>query len=100
MEGNLTLRKALLVGLMLVSIALLTAWSLVEAPVPVSAQDLLNCDDFDSQAEAQANLRENPSDPNKLDEDEGADDGIACETNSYDNPARDVVWKLPIGVSR
>ncbi len=47
------------------------------------------CDDFDSQAEAQAELRDNPSDPHKLDEDDGPDDGIACETTAYDNPERD-----------
>ena len=41
------------------------------------AQDLLNCDDFDSQAEAQDELRANPDDPDNLDDD---DDGIACET--------------------
>lgn len=40
-----------------------------------SAQDL-NCDDFATQAEAQANLDANPSDPNNLD---GNNDGVACE---------------------
>jgi hypothetical protein len=49
----------------------------------------LDCDDYNSQAEAQAALREDPSDPNVLDEDEGPDDGIACETTAYDDPARD-----------
>jgi hypothetical protein len=51
----------------------------------------LDCDDYNSQAEAQAALREDPSDPNVLDEDEGPDDGIACETTSYDDPARDEI---------
>lgn len=37
-----------------------------------------NCGDFRSQAEAQAVLRADPSDPNQLDSDR---DGIACETN-------------------
>jgi hypothetical protein len=41
------------------------------------AQDGLNCKDFDSQAEAQAELRANPSDPNNLDAD---NDGVACES--------------------
>ena len=50
------------------------------ASKPSSAQDLLNCDDFPSQAAAQANLRANPSDPNNLDAD---NDGIACETFGY-----------------
>ena len=48
-----------------------------------------DCDDFRSQAEAQAALREDPSDPDVLDEDEGPDDGIACETTEYDDPTRD-----------
>lgn len=50
------------------------------------AQDDLNCDDFGSQAEAQQNLRDNPSDPNGLD---AENDGVACETEEYENPARD-----------
>jgi hypothetical protein len=61
---------------------------------PAFAQDEdprtgLDCKDYNSQAEAQAALRDDPSDPNVLDEDDGADDGIACETYPYDNPARD-----------
>lgn len=48
-----------------------------------------DCGDFRSQAEAQAALREDPSDPGVLDEDEGRDDGVACETSDYDDPARD-----------
>ncbi len=42
---------------------------------PASAFDL-NCEDFPSQAEAQAVYDANPSDPNNLDAD---DDGQACE---------------------
>jgi hypothetical protein len=51
---------------------------------PASAQEL-NCSNFDSQAEAQAELRRNPADPNGLDGPEGADNdttgtpGVACE---------------------
>ena len=37
----------------------------------------LDCDDYDSQADAQAALRQDPSDPNVLNDDEGPDDGIA-----------------------
>lgn len=48
---------------------------------PASAQDDQNCDDFASQAAAQAHLREDPSDPDGLDGNDN--DGIACE----DNPA-------------
>jgi hypothetical protein len=44
-----------------------------------------NCADFSSQAEAQAVLRADPSDPFGLDRDR---DGIACERN---RGARDVV---------
>jgi len=40
-----------------------------------SAQNL-NCDDFATQAEAQANLDANPSDPNGLDRN---NNGVACE---------------------
>jgi hypothetical protein len=63
---------------------------------PAFAQDEdprtgLDCEDFDSQADAQAELRRDPSDPNVLDEDDGPDDGIACETYPYDNPARDEI---------
>ena len=40
----------------------------------------LNCDDFDSQADAQAVLDDDAADPNNLDAD---DDGIACEDFPY-----------------
>lgn len=55
---------------------LLIAGSVVLAG-PASAQNDLNCSDFDTQAEAQAVLDDDPSDPNGLDRD---DDGIACES--------------------
>lgn len=66
----------------------------MQAPSPALAQDDdprvgLDCDDYDSQAEAQAALRQDPSDPNVLDEDVGQDDGVACETTDYDDLARD-----------
>jgi hypothetical protein len=38
-----------------------------QTTTPALAQDVLNCEDFNSQAEAQAELRRNPSDPNGLD---------------------------------
>jgi hypothetical protein len=58
---------------------MLAALGLIAATAPtVGAADLLNCSDFKSQAAAQANLRANPSDPNRLDADH---DGIACENN-------------------
>jgi hypothetical protein len=40
--------------------------------------DRYNCSDFASQADAQAVLRADPTDPNRLDADR---DGIACETS-------------------
>ncbi|MGW6465900.1 excalibur calcium-binding protein [Streptomyces rubiginosohelvolus] len=42
------------------------------------AQDL-DCVDFRFQEDAQAEFDRDPSDPNRLDEDRGPDDGIACE---------------------
>jgi hypothetical protein len=59
---------------------------------PAQAQDDpragLDCEDYNSQAEAQAALREQPSYPDVLDED---DDGIACETYPYDDPTTDEI---------
>lgn len=43
----------------------------------------LNCEDFDSQAEAQAKLDRDPSDPHGLD---GDGDGIACEAGPTPTP--------------
>jgi len=56
---------------------------------PAFAQDDQNCDDFESQAAAQAHLRSDPSDPDGLDahpgpadgNDRSGGDGIACEGN-------------------
>lgn len=45
---------------------------------PAAAQDTLNCDDFATQEEAQAEHDSNPSDPLVLDGNDN--DGIACET--------------------
>lgn len=42
------------------------------------AQDDLNCDDFEFQEDAQAELEQDPSDPHGLDRD---NDGTACETS-------------------
>ncbi len=61
---------------------------LMLAASPAMAQDDLDCGDFNSQAEAQAELRSDPSDPNGLD---AESDGVACETTAYDDPARDEV---------
>jgi hypothetical protein len=62
-------------------------------PVAFAQEDgePLFCRDFDTQAEAQRHLREDPSDPDALDEEDGQDDdGIACKTSSYDNPDKDL----------
>jgi len=49
----------------------------------INKGDQFNCDDFDNQADAQAVLRADPRDPNRLDNDR---DGIACESRP---PPRD-----------
>src|SRR5688572_6995512 len=65
---------------------------------PAFAQDQFDCASFDSQAEAQAELRRDPSGPSGLDGPIGtASDGtsgVACEVYPYDNPARD---ETPVG---
>jgi hypothetical protein len=65
---------------------------------PALAQDQFDCASFNSQAEAQAELRRDPSDPSGLDGPIGtASDGtsgVACEVYPYDNPARD---ETPVG---
>lgn len=52
------------------------------APTPTEppVQDDLNCSDFGSQEEAQAELEADPSDPNNLDAD---NDGTACDTFDF-----------------
>lgn len=60
---------------------LLAAVSVFLLASPVMAQDDdLNCGDFDSQEEAQAEYESDTSDPNNLDDD---DDGEACEDYDY-----------------
>ncbi|MET9763340.1 excalibur calcium-binding protein [Streptomyces sp. NPDC006372] len=46
---------------------------------PAHARTDRDCRDFAFQEDAQAVFDADPSDPDKLDEDEGPDDGIACE---------------------
>lgn len=57
---------------MLLAVAILV----VMAPAAI-AQDTLNCDDFEFQEDAQAELDADPSDPHGLDGNDN--DGIACE---------------------
>lgn len=57
---------------------------------PVFAQDK-NCDDFDSQAEAQRYFRDNGGSPtNNVDGLDANGNGVACENNTdFSDPARD-----------
>ena len=96
--GTTPLKVAAVVSFVLLAgvVAALNYEQILNSSKPALAQDEdprvgLDCDDYASQAEAQAALREDPSDPNVLDEDPGPDDGIACETTQYDDPARDEV---------
>ncbi|MYS95196.1 MULTISPECIES: hypothetical protein [Streptomyces] len=50
---------------------------------PAHARQDLDCRDFSFQEDAQAVFDADPSDPNRLDEDQGPDDGIACEALSH-----------------
>ena len=63
----------------LVYLLALTMLTMVVVAPAAMAQDVLNCDDFQYQEDAQAEFNRDTSDPNKLDEDAGPDDGIACE---------------------
>jgi hypothetical protein len=49
----------------------------------IAGQDVYNCNSFQSQAQAQSVLRYDPSDPNRLDAEDGVEDGIACTTFVY-----------------
>jgi hypothetical protein len=80
--------------IMRIIVALVLALSLTTLTVPSFAQeapagfdalpyigrgDAFNCADFVSQAAAQAVLRADPTDPNRLDQ--GGIPGVACESN-------------------
>jgi hypothetical protein len=51
-----------------------------DADPPAVVEDVFDCDDFNSRAEAQAKLNEDKTDPHNLDED---NDGKACENVDY-----------------
>ncbi len=57
---------------------------LAHTTTPAYAQDDLDCADFATPAQAQAELARDPSDPNNLDAD---DDGIPCEEDTGDDGA-------------
>lgn len=56
--------------------------AIVPLAAPAHARQDLDCRDFSFQEDAQAVFDADPSDPNRLDEDQGPDDGIACEALS------------------
>lgn len=68
--------KGLLMRALVLTPAIVVVLVIALAPAVV-AQDDLNCDDFDTQEEAQQQLDEDPSDPHGLDAD---DNGVACES--------------------
>ena len=57
--------------------ALALATTVLTMPSAAASAGDVDCPDFSTQAEAQAEYDADPSDPNRLDAD---DDGIACET--------------------
>ena len=74
-------------------VLLATAVVLALWATPAFAQDDQNCDDFQSQAAAQAHLRQDPSDPDQLDRD---NDGLACEDHP-DYPEGSPRDETPVG---
>jgi hypothetical protein len=58
---------------------LFTIAAIVPLADPAHAQTDRDCRDFAFQEDAQAVFDADPSDPNRLDEDQGPDDGIVCE---------------------
>lgn len=70
--------RSVAAGLLLASVGTATLAQTFDPYAYVDQSDAYNCPDFASQADAQAVLRADPSDPNRLDADK---DGIACERN-------------------
>jgi hypothetical protein len=93
--GSTPLKVAAVVAFVLVAgvVAAVNYQQILNPTKPALAQDEFDCASFDSQAQAQAELRRDPSDPSGLDGPIGtASDGtsgVACEVYPYDNPARD-----------
>jgi hypothetical protein len=89
------LKGAAVVAFVLVAgvVAAVNYQQILNSSKPALAQDEFDCASFNSQAEAQAELRRDPSDPSGLDGPIGtASDGtsgVACEVYPYDDPARD-----------
>ncbi len=59
--------------------ALCAALVLALTPAVMAQTNQFNCSDFEFQEDAQEVFNQDTSDPNLLDEDDGVDDGIACE---------------------
>jgi hypothetical protein len=93
--GTTPLKVAAVVAFVLVAgvVGALNLQQILNPTKPALAQDEFDCASFNSQAEAQAELRRDPSDPSGLDGPIGtASDGtsgVACEVYPYNDPARD-----------
>jgi hypothetical protein len=93
--GPTPLKAAAVVAFVLLAgvVAAVNYQQILNSSKPALAQDEFDCASFNSQAEAQAELRRDPSDPSGLDGPIGtASDGtsgVACEVYPYDDPARD-----------
>jgi hypothetical protein len=93
--GTTPSKLAAVVALVLVAgvVAAVNYQQILNPNKPAFAQDQFDCASFNSQAEAQAELRRDPSDPSGLDGPIGtASDGtagVACEVYPYGDPARD-----------
>ena len=74
------------------TLALTAAALWLIAPAALAQADDQNCADFTSQASAQAHLRADPTDPDRLD---GDNDGLACEVYPY--PAGSARDENPVG---
>ncbi|GAB2731242.1 excalibur calcium-binding protein [Streptomyces bullii] len=61
------------------AVGTLIAIAAIVPPADIAHAQDLDCRDFSFQEDAQAVYDADPSDPNRLDEDQGPDDGIACE---------------------
>ena len=77
---------------LLVLVALGLAFVFVAAGARAQTFGAVSCGDFPNQAAAQQHLRDDPSDPDNLDDD---NDGVACETYSY--PSTSPTDTLPVG---
>src|SRR5688572_22329909 len=75
-----TLMRALIVGVFAVVAFQMAGTAATPTYAEVHTGNLHDCDDFSSQAAAQAHLVENPTDPDNLDSD---NDDIACENFDY-----------------